>query len=321
MTLNDDIFGDLGKDDDLGASRALPHGEMKRRVLSNTGERWQASGPAIHKDKCEDCKGTGRFRSWAGRDIGACFKCKGQGFRMFKTSAESRRIAREKTTERKVRAREEFEKANPEVIAWLRSDAARQRENELNGKKVFDLSIKFLEAFEKWNGLTDRQLGVATEMMKKSNARKAQWAAEKAQRDASAKSIDVSRIEEAFKHARANARKDREGIKWLRLNLDVFTFSDAPANGQWPACIFVKQGSIKLGQIRDGKFFCSNECNEATEEKVIEVASDPFKAAKAFGQRTGVCCCCGRELTNEASRKAGIGPICATKHGWVDASN
>lgn len=31
---------------------------------------------------------------------------------------------------------------------------------------------------------------------------------------------------------------------------------------------------------------------------------------------TGVCCICGRELTNHASIDAGIGPICADKYGW-----
>jgi hypothetical protein len=35
--------------------------------------------------------------------------------------------------------------------------------------------------------------------------------------------------------------------------------------------------------------------------------------AKAYGRQTGSCCQCGRELTNESSIAAGIGPICAGK--------
>lgn len=35
--------------------------------------------------------------------------------------------------------------------------------------------------------------------------------------------------------------------------------------------------------------------------------------AKAFGCETGTCCVCGRELTNQASVAAGIGPVCASR--------
>jgi hypothetical protein len=35
--------------------------------------------------------------------------------------------------------------------------------------------------------------------------------------------------------------------------------------------------------------------------------------AKAYGRRTGQCCCCGAQLTDPSSVEAGIGPICASK--------
>lgn len=38
--------------------------------------------------------------------------------------------------------------------------------------------------------------------------------------------------------------------------------------------------------------------------------------AAEFGKLYGVCCICGRTLTNEESIAAGIGPICAGKQGW-----
>lgn len=47
-----------------------------------------------------------------------------------------------------------------------------------------------------------------------------------------------------------------------------------------------------------------------------ELTSDmalTLEEAKAYGQRTGVCCACGAELTNPDSIEAGIGPICANK--------
>lgn len=38
--------------------------------------------------------------------------------------------------------------------------------------------------------------------------------------------------------------------------------------------------------------------------------------AAEFGKLYGVCCICGRTLTNEESIAAGIGPVCSGKQGW-----
>lgn len=46
------------------------------------------------------------------------------------------------------------------------------------------------------------------------------------------------------------------------------------------------------------------------EDKLTEAA------AKEFGKLYGVCCICGRTLTNEVSIAAGIGPICSGKMDW-----
>lgn len=45
------------------------------------------------------------------------------------------------------------------------------------------------------------------------------------------------------------------------------------------------------------------------------IGKDPQGAGKKFGQEVGVCCRCGRSLTDETSRARGIGPDCAEK-GW-----
>jgi hypothetical protein len=50
-------------------------------------------------------------------------------------------------------------------------------------------------------------------------------------------------------------------------------------------------------------------------KKVQSVAADPYAAAKLYGQQTGSCSCCGRELTNALSIELGIGPICREKFG------
>lgn len=44
-----------------------------------------------------------------------------------------------------------------------------------------------------------------------------------------------------------------------------------------------------------------------------EFEANPLEAARKYGRLSGRCCSCGRDLTNEGSIEAGIGPICAQK--------
>jgi Family of unknown function (DUF6011) len=46
------------------------------------------------------------------------------------------------------------------------------------------------------------------------------------------------------------------------------------------------------------------------------IARNPLAAAVLFGHETNHCGRCGKELTREESRAAGIGPVCAKKAGW-----
>ena len=53
------------------------------------------------------------------------------------------------------------------------------------------------------------------------------------------------------------------------------------------------------------------------EKKVVEkIAADPQAASIRYGLEIGACGRCGRTLTDEESRAAGIGPVCAQK-GWT----
>lgn len=127
---------------------------------------------------------------------------------------------------------------------------------------------------------------------------------------ASSAAIDVGAIETAFEAARAN------GIKRPHLRLADFTFSRAPDTGKNAGSIYVKRKDDYLGKVTAGLFHPTMACDAATSAKVIEVSSDPHNAAKAYGNRTGSCSCCGRELTNKESIDLGIGPICREKFGW-----
>lgn len=122
--------------------------------------------------------------------------------------------------------------------------------------------------------------------------------------------VDVSAIATAFEAARMNS------IKRPKLRLADFIFSRAPDTGRNAGSIYVTRDGEYLGRVTDGQFHRSMACDAPTEGNVIEVASNPHAAAKAYGQRTGGCSCCGRELTNGESIDLGIGPICRDKFGW-----
>jgi Family of unknown function (DUF6011) len=123
--------------------------------------------------------------------------------------------------------------------------------------------------------------------------------------------ITVGAIASAFAAAHAH------GIKRPKLRLDTFVFSRAPDTGRNAGSIYVTQDGKYLGKITEGRFYAARECDDPTRGRVVAVASDPHAAAKAYGQRTGSCSCCGRELTDPQSIAAHVGPICAEKYGWA----
>jgi hypothetical protein len=46
------------------------------------------------------------------------------------------------------------------------------------------------------------------------------------------------------------------------------------------------------------------------------IGDDPEAAMALYGHEIGQCGACGRRLTNELSRRLGIGPICRSMRGW-----
>ena len=248
---------------------------------------------------CPKCQGTGRFRNF-----GPCFACKGRGKHEFKTSFAQRAQARVKAEDRKVAKEaqqiDDFKAEHGAEFAWIQANPN------------FDFAKAMFDALRKFGSLTENQLAAVRRCLAREEVRKA----ERTARVANAPTLDTSAIEAAFAKARAAAAADREGLKWLRLRLDTFVFSDAPANGQWAAAIFIKEGVTKLGRISGGKLICAPDTSAETKARILAAIADPATAAKAFGQRTGECSVCGRELTNKDSRALGIGPICAERFGF-----
>lgn len=81
---------------------------------------------------------------------------------------------------------------------------------------------------------------------------------------------------------------------------------DRPAEGRWAGRTFVtEQAGSDSYPVRGSRMVA-----------VIEaVAADAHAAMLRYGQQIGSCGVCGRPLTDEASRAAGIGPICAERMG------
>jgi hypothetical protein len=79
---------------------------------------------------------------------------------------------------------------------------------------------------------------------------------------------------------------------------------------RWAGWTFLDQvigggRSQRLGKVPPGRWYRGRRRAD-----VHVIAQDPEAAAQLFGRELGICGMCGRRLTDDASRAAGIGPIC-----------
>lgn len=203
-----------------------------------------------------------------------------------------------------IEAAQAWLKANPEEAAWL----------ELSAEGGFEFASSILHSLNVWGALTERQEAAVRSATAKFIAGKA--AAQS--RVDNAVEADASKIEAAFDHARA------AGLRKLSLRLAGYVFKPAPPHGRNPGAIYVTDlnrtgqdgRNLYLGKVQGGKFICSRDCDEDAESSIVAICIDPHAAAVATGLQTGICSCCGRELTAEESVELGIGPICREKWGW-----
>ena len=291
----DDIFGGL---------EAAP-----RHVLADAEVARATRAATTYTENCPSCRGTGQFRSYSGRVVGDCFKCKGKGTQTFKTSSEQRAKSqanaaalRDRKAATAAEQANEWLAANPVEAEWLKEPV----------KGDFTFHADLLAALIKYGSLTERQEAAVRNAAAKSAARKLQWAAERAERDAGAAVLSLEKIRTGFDSA-------VRFLKRPKLRIADIQFSLAPATGRNAGCIYVVRASddTYLGKItQDDKFITSRDCSAADSETVARVAADPAAAATAHGHEFGNCSCCGRELTNPESVARGIGPICAERWGW-----
>lgn len=93
----------------------------------------------------------------------------------------------------------------------------------------------------------------------------------------------------------------------------TFLIIDRPADdSKWSGWVFVKQqvsdNETKIGSQRPGETYVGQWAN-----LIDRVLADPVAAVVRYGVELGKCGVCGRTLTNQASRDAGIGPVCLAK--------
>lgn len=254
---------------------------------------------------CESCGGSGLWRSGLANHHGnaKCNTCHGNGYLV--TSPEARAKA-------KTRAR--TAKAN-------RAEVAREQ----NAEHGNGFLLKWLSGMVDWNGFaaslidqhnagrawSDKQVEAARRMFARMKEREAQRAEERA----AAPVVDLGPIVAMFESAMASGYK-RPTYRANDLRIKpgkggaLYVLTELRTEyGQ-----FGEQPGYE-GKIAEGRFIPVRACAPDTAAKLQVIASDPRGEAIRFGQRTGRCSCCGRELTKHASIEAGIGPICAEKWG------
>jgi hypothetical protein len=66
---------------------------------------------------------------------------------------------------------------------------------------------------------------------------------------------------------------------------------------------------------KDGAFHPGRDLTPQVRAFLESLAADPAAVAGAYGQQSGECCFCARELTDERSTQVGYGPVCAGNYG------
>ena len=295
----DDIFGAPS-----GAVRTAP-------VLDRpAAQAYTKTSVELFTEPCQKCRGTGKFVGWSGRTFGQCFACKGEGKFTFKTSPETRAANREAKASREMRQADEaftaFAAQSPEIAAWI-----------VAKEGAFDFAAKMRGVVVRFGDLSAGQRA-AVERMIASDASKAAQRAERIQQAPQVDTAGIDRLKVAFDKARTYAAEKAPGlaIRNPKITIGGMTISPAKASSANAGALYVKQGQDYLGKIMNGKFMSVAACSAAQRDQVLAFVADPAKAAKVYGQETGVCCVCNATLKSKW-RLAGIGPICAQKMGWA----
>jgi hypothetical protein len=98
----------------------------------------------------------------------------------------------------------------------------------------------------------------------------------------------------------------------LGANMRKFFRVTERKNGKYAGCLIIQtqhSESFKNALIfyPSGSFWIINRDIDSC---LMMIAADPYTCAIRYGQEMGVCCRCGKKLTDDRSRWYGIGPEC-----------
>jgi hypothetical protein len=184
-------------------------------------------------------------------------------------------------------------KSNAPEIKWIIGNA---------GTNDFARSLD--QQLQRSGNLTENQVAAVTRILARQSAAPVATAA------VAAVGAGVEAMQTAFATATGN------GLKRPKMRLGDFVLKLAPATGRNAGAIYVTAADEYLGKIADGQFTASRDCDATKQAEIIALCANPVESAIAYGKRTGICACCGRELTDPESIERGIGPICAAKYGF-----
>lgn len=244
---------------------------------------------------CPACKGSGNFISYSGRVVGSCFKCKGKG-KVSKriVAAAKAKITRQQNLENKIvnfieehEAEYNFIKKNAEWSDFYRS--------------MFD-------AVNTYGQLSEKQLIAVQNGITKAAAKREEK--QKQRNEKMGGEVNVSAIEKLFDNARES------GLKKLAFRTEGMKISAAKETSRNPGALYVEHNGVYSGKIIGGQFIPNYAAKEDTLAAILDIATNPLEKARFYGRETGICSCCGRELTDPISVANGIGPICENKWGF-----
>lgn len=270
---------------DLESASPLSQASVKGKVVE----------PQLYP--CETCNGKGKLHSiYGGR---TCPLCKGKKF--FKNSPatrkkwkeDARRLEKAKLEEKQAA----FIEREPGLIEFFRENS-----------EWSDFFRSLLDSFNKYGSLTENQTRAGRASMERTiQSRKEKEKAREEQKVV----VDLAPIKSMFDTAVAS------GLKRTKYRAEGLELTRAPDTGRNPGAIYVNRISDNeyVGKVVRGKFEPVRSTVEEDKLSILRIAENPSEAAVRWGQKTGTCSCCGRELTDPASIAAGIGPICATKWG------
>lgn len=202
-----------------------------------------------------------------------------------------------------------------EAMAWVVEYTDRVKRGDIYRPFGLIMDIAADRRFgSKWMKLSERQV----EVILNSKARQLAWDAEKLEADKRRnEKLGAAPVVPQLPEGRRYYAVPNESGKLTFLRI-TRTKPD-PTTGR-PSITFVDQliggGSEETGNGRTesrGRVTASGQYLGTFESLYRAVVADPEAAMVRYGHEMGRCGYCGRDLTDEESRRLGIGPVCRQK--------